>query len=192
MTNFSLNLIFDGLKPIFTQCKIAAMSAFILPVAFNTPQINLTENKPIQIRSINITSQYIKTELNTFIENMIGLINTINPFIDFATQIAYESGALIPDQDLVELEQKLREFNQITQQITMNMPQSVPENKYFVEKLTSLSQKMTIFCQVVKSVKYKAMSDEVVSTRVYQGKESVGYRFSAEHSFDDFKKAMLA
>lgn len=193
MTHFSLNPIFDGLKPIFAQCKIAVMSVFVLsPVAFSATQSNVVENKPIQIRGINAISQHTNTELNQFIDNMIGLINTINPFIDFTTQIAYEMGALISDQDLIELEQRLKDFNQITQQIKVNMPQSIEKNKIFVEKLMSLSQKMTIFSQVVKSVKYKAISDKVISTRIYQGEESVGYRFNAEHNFDEFKKLILA
>lgn len=58
--------------------------------------------------SINTISPNINTELNTFINNMIGLINTINPFIDCLTQIAYEIGALITEQDLIELEQNLK------------------------------------------------------------------------------------
>lgn len=193
MTHFSLNQIFDGLKPMLTQCKMAMMSVFVLsPVAFNANQIYIVENKPIQIRSINTISPNINTELNTFINNMIGLINTINPFIDCLTQIAYEIGALITEQDLIELEQNLKEFNQITQQIKVNMSQPVAQNRVFVEKLISLNEKMITFSQMVKSAKYKAISDEVISARFYQGEKSVGYRFNAEHNFDEFKKAILA
>lgn len=195
MTHFSLNLIFDGLKPILTQCKTVAMSAFILsPIALNE-QPNLIENKPIQINSINTINHQLtekeKANFAHFSSTMISLIDTISPFIDFATTIAYENGALISDEQLIELDQKLDLFEILSQQITSKMQQFGLKNSLFVEKLSEFNLKMTTFCDVVKSVKYKAMLDDIVQNRVYTGVDSVGYTYNPEHSFDDFKKAMM-
>lgn len=195
MTTFQLNLIFDGLKPIFTQCKAVAISACLLsPIALSTPVLS-QENKPVQIHSIhNVGHKLTETEkisLTHLANHIISLIDTINPFIDFASQIAYDNGSLIPDADLSKLEQKIMEFQENTQQIKQKMYQSEWENAMLIDKLSVFGQKITTFCNIVKSVKYKSMSDEVITNRLYQGIESVGYSYSAEHSFDDFKKAMM-
>lgn len=60
-----------------------------------------------------------------------------------------------------------------------------------IHKLSELVQKVNAFCHVVKSVKYKSLSDEIVLHRVYQGDETVGYSYNEQHSFEDFKKAMM-
>ncbi|MGF7432098.1 hypothetical protein [Pasteurella bettyae] len=194
MTTFSLNLIFDGLKPILTQCKTVAMSVFVLsPVALNTAIS--TENTPIQIHRIHHFSHKLteseKVHFSQFADQMVKLIDTINPFIDFVTNIAIDNGALISDKHLMILEQKLIEFQENTQKIAQIMNQTGLKKPLFTMKLAVFSQKMANFCDTLKSAKYKSESDEVIAGRLYKGKESVGYSYNPQHTFDDFKKAMM-
>ncbi|EGV05807.1 hypothetical protein HMPREF9952_0781 [Haemophilus pittmaniae HK 85] len=48
-----------------------------------------------------------------------------------------------------------------------------------------------MFCNIVKSEKYKKESDKVVLSRVYRTPEDAGYTYKSSDSFDDFKKAMM-
>ncbi|MBB5151589.1 hypothetical protein [Histophilus somni] len=86
--------------------------------------------------------------------------------------------------------------NKLDAGLGMSLTQAKESSRKLIERKTkeldNLNEKMITFSQIVKSAKYKAISDEVISARIYQGKKSVGYRFNAEHNFDEFKKAILA
>ncbi|MBF0786144.1 hypothetical protein E4T80_11805 [Muribacter muris] len=53
------------------------------------------------------------------------------------------------------------------------------------------STKVELLYVELYSHKYKEIVEQVILKRSYQGKESVGYTFNPDHSFDDFKKALL-
>lgn len=193
-TGFSLNFVFDGLKPVLTKCQMVAMSICILsPVAFNSTVA--IENKPVQIYRISKVAHKLteneKVTFAKFSDDITSLVDTIHPFIDMIIPLAYHNGVGITDSQLLILEQRIVELRENTQKITQQMQQIHLDHHSFFNKLDEFIHKMVILCQVLKSAKYKLITDRVVSERLYKGTQSVGYTFNQTESFDEFKKAMM-
>ena len=194
MKNLSLNPIFEGLTPIFKQLKIVAMSAFLFsPVALNV-QAKSVEMKDVRIFSVQ------KPQINTqdtqafykFADNARNLIQVTSSLTDVATLFVPLASGAISIEEISFLEDKVNEYDRLISAIFAEMAQCGLSHPLFVSELNNLSDKMHHFGNMMKSEKYKQQSDQVVLPRLYNGKESVGYTFNKEHSFDDFKRAMFS
>lgn len=194
MKNLSLNPIFEGLTPIFKQLKTAAMSAFLVfPVALNV-HAKSVETKSVQIftvQKIKISTQD-EQAFYQFADNAVNLVQVTSALTDFAISFVPQAFEAISMEEVLFLEDKANEYDRLIAAIFADMAQFGLTHPLFVSELNNLSNKMHHFCNMMKSEKYKQQSDQVVLSRLYNGKESVGYSFNKEHSFDDFKRAMLS
>lgn len=194
MKNLSLNPIFEGLIPIFKQLKTAVMSAcLVFPVALNV-QAKSVETKSVQIFSV----QEIKKSTQDaqafyqFADNAVNLVQvTSSALTDFAISFVPQAFEAISMEEVLFLEDKANEYDRLIAAIFDGMARFGLTHPLFVSELNNLSNKMHHFCNMMKSEKYKQQSDQVVLSRLYNGKESVGYTFNKAHSFNDFKRAML-
>lgn len=193
MKNLSLNPIFEGLTPIFKQLKTVAMSAFLVfPVALNV------QAKSVEMKNVRIVSVQ-KSQISTqdtqafykFADNARNLIQVTSSLTDVATLFVPLASGAISIEEILFLEDKVNEYDRLISAIFAEMAQCGLSHPLFVSELNNLSDKMHHFCNMMKSEKYKQQSDQVVLSRLYNGKESVGYAFNKEHSFDDFKRAIL-
>lgn len=82
-------------------------------------------------------------------------------------------------------------FNHEFKQSQSMMNKLSRSNNQLTKSIELFNDKLVQIQDALNSSQYKQKFDEVVSERVYQGEESVGYRFDKAHSFDDFKKALL-
>lgn len=194
MQKLSLNPILEGLTPIFNQLKTVAISASLMfPVALNV-QTKSEEIKNIQFFSVQKSEIRVQDPqiFYQFVDNLINLIQVTSSLTDVAIAFAPQASEAIPTKEILFLEEKVNEYDRLISAIFIEMAQCGLSHSSFVSALNSLSSKMHHFCNMMKSEKYKQQSDEVVLSRLYNGQDSVGYIFNKEHTFDDFKNAILS
>lgn len=194
MQTLSLNPVLEGFSPIFKKLRAATFSALLIAPAVINVSIYSAENRPAQIRSvsnINLTNKD-KQDFQQLAENALELTQSASSFVDFIIAMIPKLFDSIPLIDIITLENKIDEYDNLIRDLFVEMKHSKLEHPKLLEELQQLSQKTHYFCNAMKSREYKKQSDETVFPRVYQGEKSVGYRFNRDDSFEDFKKAMLS
>ncbi|WP_439291243.1 hypothetical protein [Lonepinella koalarum] len=190
MTNYSLQPIFESLKPIFSKFNTLAASLLLVsPVAVNNNSY-ITQHQKQTMQADQVLPTVQRLELQQFIEQNIALFDTINPLIDLATSMVFAHQQVIADEEVNQLESMINEFNGLSEKLIATFKQQQIPTAIFEQKADLFSAKLARFCQMAKAVSYKVAFDEYILPRTYQGEESVGYRFDRNHTFEDFKRAM--
>lgn len=191
MTNLSLNPIFEGLEPIFKQLKTAAISAcLVVPAALNIQVKSVETVQIVSVQKLGLSPQE-KQAFYEFASNAINLVQVTSALTDFAISLAPQAFNVISTNDIQSLEEKMNEYDHLITNIISEMNQFDLNHPTLVSELNNLSNKMHMFCNIVKSEKYKKESDEVVLSRIYRTPEDAGYTYKSSDSFDDFKKAVM-
>ncbi|MFQ1047125.1 hypothetical protein ACIRXL_12060 [Avibacterium paragallinarum] len=186
MRKIPLNPIFESLSPIFKRLSalVTASTLMVTPLTSHSYSVQYTQHN---ISISTVKEDVIVKTYNDDLDVVTDMIKAASVLTDFIiSSLTQEVLTAISLGDIFKFESVIAKLDITSRTVIENNKSHILafELKDFVHKMHQL-------CSIMKSEKYKQQSDEVVLSRTYQGKESIGYTYNPEHSFDDFKKAMI-
>lgn len=168
--------LFKGIKAILVG----------LPIITAVPEPVLASQQPSVVQANSQTIQIDESVIEQAIQLLMQDIPKVTLLLDAATHLMPLIANELPEQEIIEFGQLLKKLDLVAQQIVQ-----MSKNKAFTDDVSLFTEKVQVMYQSMLSERHKKLADEVVKARLYQNTDSVGYRFDSNHSFDDFKKAIL-